>query len=54
MNVLATVHPGMGRYAMIVSMINYLRARMENLIDWAADSLIDFDLDDELFDEEEL
>ena len=39
---------------MIVYMINYLRAKMENLIDWAAESLIDFDLDDELFDEEEL
>lgn len=39
---------------MIVSMINYLRARVENLIDWAAESLVDFDLDDELFDEEEL
>jgi len=39
---------------MIVSMINYLRARMDSLIDWAAESLVDFDLDDELFDEEEL
>lgn len=54
MNVLRTAHRGMERYVMIVYMINYLRAKMENLIDWAAESLIDFDLDDELFDEEEL
>jgi hypothetical protein len=46
----------MGRYAMIVYMINYLLVKMESFLDWIADSLVDFDLefDDEPFDDEEL
>lgn len=49
-------HHGTGRYAMIAYMINYLSEKIENFLDWMADSLIDFALefDDEPFDDEEL
>ena len=46
--------PGTGRYAMIAYMKDYLLAKMENFLDWIALSLVEFDLDDELFDEDEL
>ena len=39
---------------MIVFMRDYLLAKMENFLDWIALSLVEFDLDDELFDEDEL
>lgn len=56
MNALRTAHLGTVRYAMIVFMINYLLVKMENFLDWMANSLIDFSLefDDELFDDDEL
>jgi len=52
-NALITAHHGTGRYVMIAYMKNFLLARVENLLDWIADSLIDFSLefDDELFDD---
>ena len=41
---------------MIVSMIDYISQKIENFLDWIANSLVDFALefDDELFDDEEL
>lgn len=41
---------------MIVFMRDYLLAKMENFLDWIANSLVDFalELDEELFDDEEL
>lgn len=41
---------------MIVYMINYLSEKIENFLDWIANSLVDFalELDEELFDDEEL
>ena len=51
MNVLVTAHRGMGRYAMIVFVTNYLLVKMESFLDWIADSLIDFDLE---FDDDEI
>ena len=41
---------------MIAIMISYLSKKIENFLDWIADSLVDFDLefDDEPFDKEEL
>lgn len=40
---------------MIVYMRDYLLAKMENFLDWIANSLVDFSLefDEELFDEDE-
>ena len=52
--------PGMERYAIFVlggkTMMDYLRNKIEDLIDYLADALVDFDLefDDEPFDKEEL
>jgi hypothetical protein len=45
------VRRGTGRYAMIVFVTNYLLVKMENFLDWIADSLIDFDLE---FDDDEI
>ena len=41
---------------MIAIMIDYISKKIENFLDWIADSLIDFALefDDEPFDDEEL
>lgn len=41
---------------MIVFMRNYLSEKIENFLDWIANSLVDFALefDDESFDDEEL
>lgn len=41
---------------MIAIMIDRLRIKVENFLDWIADSLVEFDLefDDEPFDKEEL
>ena len=41
---------------MIVFMIDYISQKMENFLDWIANSLVDFalELDEELFDDEEL
>ena len=41
---------------MIVYMINYLSEKIENFLDWVADSLVDFalELDEELFDQDEI
>jgi hypothetical protein len=49
--------PGMGKYAIFVlggrTMMDYLRNRVEEFLDYIADALIDFDIefDDEPFDE---
>lgn len=48
--------PGMERYAIFVlggKMMKYLRNKIEDLIDYLADALVDFDLefDDEPFDD---
>jgi hypothetical protein len=48
---------GMGKYAIFVlggrTMMDYLRNRVEEFLDYIADALIDFDIefDDEPFDE---
>ena len=56
MSALITAHPGTVRYAMIVYMKDYLLAKMENFLDWIANSLVDFALefDDEPFEKEDL
>ena len=40
---------------MIVYMKDYLLVKMENLLDWIGNSLVDFalDIDEELFEEDE-
>ena len=55
MNVLIMAHHGTGRYVMIVYMKDYLLVKMENLLDWIGNSLVDFalDIDEELFEEDE-